>query len=275
LQDIVILMEKKEVLDYGHVILVNINGSDETIVKTARVSYDNGTKIVRSDAGLIDYLIRHQHTSPLEQVSFTFDLQLPIFVARQLIRHRTAKANEISGRYSILDDMFYLPEINRLNSQSTINKQGSSEDVIQEAVICKELIKQTSENAYGAYLTLLECGLSRELARIVLPTNFYTRMIWQSDLNNLLKFIKLRADSHAQYEIQVYANAMLDLIEPSVPYAVSSFKNHYMNSVTFSGDELQAIKNYLVANNVLDSVIEEVSEKLTGGRKNEFINKFN
>jgi thymidylate synthase (FAD) len=268
-------MEKKEVLDYGHVILVNINGSDETIVKTARVSYDNGTKIVRSDAGLIDYLIRHQHTSPLEQVSFTFDLQLPIFVARQLIRHRTAKANEISGRYSILDDMFYLPEINRLNSQSTINKQGSSEDVIQEAVICKELIKQTSENAYGAYLTLLECGLSRELARIVLPTNFYTRMIWQSDLNNLLKFIKLRADSHAQYEIQVYANAMLDLIEPSVPYAVSSFKNHYMNSVTFSGDELQAIKNYLVANNVLDSVIEEVSEKLTGGRKNEFINKFN
>src|ERR1044072_5659040 len=188
------------VLDKGHVRLVDYMGDDSSIVKAARVSYQDGTKSVREDAGLIDYLMRHQHTSPFEMVEFVFDVKLPIFVARQLVRHRTASLNEVSARYSILPEEWYDIETERLQVQSSNNKQGSGSEVIDEAETYKNDLNADAQNSFSLYQELLGNGAAREIARIGLPLSTYTQWIWKCDLHNLLHFLKLRLDTHAQWE---------------------------------------------------------------------------
>lgn len=254
-------------LDKGYVKLVDHMGSDQSIVAAARVSYEKGTKTVRDDASLIDYLIRNYHTSPLEMVEFVFEMKLPLFVARQMVRHRTASLNEVSARYSVLEDEFYIPDTSRMNPQSGTNKQGSENVVLEGAERLVGTIEEVSHNAYKTYEGLLEDGLSRELARMVLPTNIYTKWVWKCDLNNLLKFLTLRADAHAQYEIRVYADAMLELIEPFVPSVIASYKNHFLNKTTFSKDEMDLLMEYLLQLNI------EVPETWSATKKREFLKK--
>jgi thymidylate synthase (FAD) len=231
------------VLDHGLVRLVDVMGSDAAIVQAARVSYGEGTKTVREDARLIDYLVRNQHTTPLEMVVFKFHVRAPLFVARQWLRHRMASVNEVSGRYSVLKDVFYQPEPGRIQGQDPVNRQGSGEalppEVAQEAIAA--LAMQNAE-AYAAYDGLLEAGVARELARLVLPLSLYTEWYWRIDLHNLLRFISLRIDAHAQQEIQVYAQALLDLITPHVPAAVAAWEEHVRGGVRLSRTEALALR---------------------------------
>ncbi|MFQ3621338.1 MAG: FAD-dependent thymidylate synthase, partial [Spirochaetales bacterium] len=194
-----VLDKEFPVLDKGFVRLIDYLGSDERIVQAARVSYGKGTKTFREDRGLIFYLLRNEHTSPFEQVVLTFHIKLPIFVARQWIRHRTARVNEISGRYSILKDEFYLPAKQDIAAQSQENKQGRSEEPFPDELSLKvmEQMAEEQQQAYRKYEELLSLGLARELARIVLPLSLYTEWYWQIDLHNLMRFLKLRLDSHA------------------------------------------------------------------------------
>lgn len=242
-----ILDKEFPVLDKGFIRLVDYLGGDARIVQAARVSYGEGTKTVREDAGLIDYLLRHQHTSPFEQVVLTFHVKLPIFVARQWIRHRTARLNEISGRYSIMKDECYVPSADDVAFQSTDNKQGRSEkrpqaDFIDET---RRLIKAQQETAFAGYNDLISKNIARELARINLPLSTYTEWYWQIDLHNLFHFLRLRCDSHAQKEIRVYADVMLEICRAVAPLATKSFEAHQKNSVTFSQEEMIALKNML------------------------------
>lgn len=232
------------VLDKGFVRLVDYLGGDARIVQAARVSYGAGTKTVREDAALIDYLVRHKHTSPLEQVVLTFHLKMPIFVARQWIRHRTARLNEISGRYSVMKDEFYLPEAREVRRQSLVNKQGRSQDDVpaelQERTL--ELLKAGQENAFAGYQELLDEDVARELARVNLPLSLYTEMYWQVDLHNLFHFLKLRLDAdHAQYEIRVYAEVLADLARAVAPAAYEAFEEHILHARTFSRSELELL----------------------------------
>ena len=232
-------------LDKGFVKLESFEGCDQTIVRSARVSYGDGTKTVREDKALIDYLLRHAHTSPFEQVNFTFNIKLPIFVARQIVRHRTAKLNEISGRYSILKDEFYVPDISRMQTQSKDNKQGSSDTLIDNAENTILTMTQEQETAYDNYESYIESGMAKELARINLPVSTYSQWIWQCDLHNLFHFLRLRLDAHAQYEVRVYAEAKYELIKPIVPFACESFERHILNGRKFSSDEMALMKNML------------------------------
>ena len=189
-----ILDKEFKVLDKGFVRLVDYMGGDARIVQAARVSYGAGTKTVREDAGLIDYLLRNQHTSPFEQVILTFHIKLPIFIARQWVRHRTARMNEISGRYSVMQNEFYLPADEDVAIQSADNKQGRSTEAVSQEFVgnTKELLAKGQEEAYAAYTQLVESGLAREIARINLPLALYTEIYWQCDLHNLMHFLKLR-----------------------------------------------------------------------------------
>ncbi|MFI3257813.1 MAG: FAD-dependent thymidylate synthase, partial [Spirochaetales bacterium] len=242
-----ILDKEFSVLNHGFVRLVDYMGSDERIVQAARVSYGTGTKTVREDAALIDYLLRHQHTSPFEQVIFTFHIKMPIFVARQWIRHRTARVNEISGRYSVMADEFYIPENCDVALQSKDNKQGRSTDAVDASFIedVTNSLKKGQEDSYEAYSELLEKGTARELARINLPLSLYTEMYWQIDLHNLFHFLRLRLDSHAQKEIRDYANVLLDITRKVAPLATSSFENFGQHGVTFSGEETEHLRAVL------------------------------
>ena len=227
------------VLDKGFVRLVDYLGTDARIVQAARVSYGEGTKTVREDAALIDYLLRHKHTSPFEQVILTFHLKMPIFVARQWIRHRTARLNEISGRYSVMKDEFYAPEPSRVQKQSQTNKQGSADEVpmeLQSQVV--RTLQNDQGTAYSHYQDLLEDDVSRELARINLPLSLYTEMYWQIDLNNLFHFLRLRLDSHAQYEIRVYGEVMASMVKAVAPLAYEAFEEHILYGRSFSRGEL-------------------------------------
>ena len=201
------------VLNKGFVRLVDYLGGDARIVQAARVSYQEGTKTVREDSALIDYLVRHKHTSPLEQVVLTFHLKLPIFVARQWLRHRTARLNEISGRYSVMRDEFYLPDEAQVRQQSAANKQGRSDEEVPAELRAKtlELLQTGQQGAYTAYQELLDEDVARELARVNLPLSLYTEMYWQIDLHNLFHFLRLRLDAHAQYEIRVYGEAVAEI----------------------------------------------------------------
>lgn len=234
-----------ECLDKGFCTLVDWIGSDERIVQTARVSYGDGTKTVREDKGLIDYLMRNYHTSPFEAVSFTFHKKMPIFVARQSIRHRTAKINEISGRFSVLKDDFYLPESSRFKKQSISNKQGSSEELMSDPEYYIDNMLTEQDLLYKNYETYLNDGMARELARINLPLSTYTEFYWTMDLHNLFHFLRLRLDAHAQYEIRVYAQAMYDLIKPIVPFACESFERHILNGRKFSEDEMNVLRQFI------------------------------
>jgi thymidylate synthase (FAD) len=239
-----ILDKEYPVLDKGFVRLVDYLGGDARIVQAARVSYGAGTKTVREDAALIDYLLRNEHSSPFEQVVFTFHLKMPIFVARQWTRHRTARMNEISGRYSVLQNECYIPAPEDVARQSADNKQGRESQAVSALAAQKTrmLLKQGQEEAYAAYEELINAGLARELARINLPLSLYTEMYWQIDLRNLFHFLKLRLDAHAQKEIRDYAAALFEIVKKVAPLAASSFENHILNAVRFSGEEMRFIR---------------------------------
>ena len=242
-----ILDREFRVLDKGFVRLVDYLGGDERIVQSARVSYGAGTKTFREDRGLIRYLMRNEHTSPFEQVVLTFHVKLPIFVARQWIRHRTARVNEISGRYSVMTSEFYVPEGENIALQSEDNRQGRKVEAVspemQQAIA--DRLGAEQERAYGSYEELLDEGLARELARINLPLSLYTEMYWQIDLHNLFHFLKLRMDAHAQYEIRAYADAMFDIARRVAPAACEAFTDYVVESVRFSGAEVEALRSAL------------------------------
>lgn len=242
-----ILDREFKVLDKGFVRLVDYLGGDARIVQAARVSYGEGTKSYREDAGLIDYLLRHEHTSPFEQVVLTFHVKLPIFVARQWIRHRTARVNEVSGRYSIMKDEFYVPAPEDLAAQSPDNKQGRSDEPLSTdaAESVRGILAAGQAEAYGGYSRLVESGLAREIARINLPLSLYTEWYWQIDLHNLFRFLALRLDSHAQKEIRLYAGVMLDMAKAVAPAATASFERHLLSGVRFSGPEMAELRRRL------------------------------
>ena len=242
-----ILDKEYPVLDKGFVRLVDYFGGDQRIVQSARVSYGEGTKSVSQDGALIDYLLRHQHTSPFEQVVMTFHVKMPIFVARQWVRHRTGRMNEVSGRYSIMKEEFYVPEADKVSPQSKDNKQGRASEAF-DSETANKIINQLEEgqkSSYENYSELLDAGLAREIARINLPLSLYTEFYWEMDLHNLFHFLKLRLDSHAQYEIRVYAEVMLEMCKKVAPMATESFINHQNNGVNFSGEEMDALRAIL------------------------------
>lgn len=242
-----ILDKEFPVLDKGFVRLVDYFGGDQRIVQSARVSYGEGTKSVSQDGALIDYLLRHQHTSPFEQVVMTFHVKMPIFVARQWVRHRTGRMNEVSGRYSIMKEEFYVPEAEKVAPQSKDNKQGRASEAF-DSETANKIINQLEEgqkSSYENYSELLDAGLAREIARINLPLSLYTEFYWEMDLHNLFHFLKLRLDSHAQYEIRVYAEVMLEMCKKVAPMATESFINHQNNGVNFSGEEMEALRAIL------------------------------
>ncbi len=239
-----ILDKEYPVLDKGFVRLVDYFGGDQRIVQSARVSYGEGTKSVSQDGALIDYLLRHQHTSPFEQVVMTFHVKMPIFVARQWVRHRTGRMNEVSGRYSIMKDEFYVPEADKVAPQSTDNKQGRATEAFDKETAEKIIgqLEAGQKDAYENYSELIDSGLAREIARINLPLSLYTEFYWEMDLHNLFHFLKLRLDSHAQYEIRVYAEVILEMCRKVAPMATESFINHMNHGVNFSGEEMEALR---------------------------------
>jgi thymidylate synthase (FAD) len=258
-----ILYTALPVLDHGFVRVVDYMGDDAAIVQAARVSYGKGTKRVSEDAGLINYLMRHRHTTPFEMCEIKYHVKLPIFVARQWIRHRTANVNEYSARYSILDKEFYIPAPEHLGVQSSANRQGRGAALTgAEAERVLALLKEDSERTYAHYQEMLNereaggaidperQGLARELARMNLTLNFYTQWYWKVDLHNLLHFLSLRADPHAQYEIRVYADAMLETVKRWVPAATNAFEQYRMGAVTISKAGLAVVKRMLAGEKV-------------------------
>ena len=260
-----ILYQPFEVLDHGFVRVVDYMGNDSSVVQSARVSYGAGTKKVNADMALINYLMAHRHTTPFEMCEIKFHIKLPIFVARQWIRHRTASVNEYSARYSIMEDEFYIPKAQHLSAQSKINHQGRDENKVLNEIEQKrvlEILKKDSANAYQNYLEMINQndkgetlnndkeGLARELARMNLPLNCYTQWYWKIDLHNLLHFLNLRADSHAQYEIRVYAEVMLDIVKRWVPFSYQAFMKNNKTGKNFSGPALEIIKKMLKGHQV-------------------------
>lgn len=295
-------------LDQGFIRVIDYMGDDAAIVQAARVSYGKGTRKARGDAGLIDYLMRHKHTSPFEMCELKLHVKMPIFIARQWIRHRTSNLNEYSARYSILDKQYYLPDADYLRdvkadakvktteaktgqqdlfgaapaagpetvaAQSTTNKQGR-EGVLDEddASGVVQLIDRESRRAYNNYIKLLNedaqgqpvdperQGIARELARMILPLNMYTQMYWKTDLHNLMHFIALRAHPHAQYEIRVYAETLLDILRKWVPMSAVSFENHRLNGTSLSGPAMDVIRRRLEG--------EEVTQEDSGLSRREW-----
>ncbi len=261
------LLDKEiRVLDKGFVRLVDYMGGDARIVQAARVSYSRGTKSVRDDGALIDYLMRHQHTSPFEHVVIELHCKLPIFVARQWIRHRTARINEISGRYSVLADEFYLPPASQIRRQSRDNKQGRDPEElppeVQREVL--DLLLQEQQAAYETYQLLLHRGVARELARINLPLSVYTQWYWQMDLHNLFHFLELRLDPHAQWEIREYAKAIARIAQAVAPLAYAAFERHVLNGRRFSSDEVAVLREMVAGreNPLSGAALREFEAKL-------------
>ena len=273
LRDSIINKEIK-CLDKGFIRLVDYMGDDSSIVQAARVSYGKGTKSVTEDKGLIRYLMRHSHTSPFEMVEFKFHVKLPIFVARQWIRHRTANVNEYSGRYSEMKDEFYIPEPEQIRSQSAVNKQGRASEPMprdeSEKIIDK--YEKIQNLLFADYTDLLDTGLARELARINLPLSTYTEWYWKIDLHNLFHFLRLRLDVHAQYEIRVYAEAMAKIVKEIVPLAYGAFEDYVLNKIVFSAIESQVLKK-MIGSNVITDEDELKSYGLSKGEIREFIEK--
>lgn len=236
-----------KVLDHGFVRLVDYLGGDERIVEAARVSYGAGTKTIRQNELLIDYLMAHDHTSPFEHVVLELHCKMPIFVARQWIRHRTARINEISGRYSVMQDEFYLPPEDQVCFQSTGNKQGRDPREVPPELRAKVLqaLQGGQRQAYAAYEELIGDGIARELARINLPLSLYTQWYWQMDLHNLFHFLALRLDEHAQWEIRQYAGAVAGMARAVAPLAYQAFERHILHSTRFSTVEMDALRDLL------------------------------
>lgn len=242
-----LLGKEFKVLNHGFVRLVDYMGGDESIVQAARVSYGKGTKTVSEDRTLIRYLMRHQHTTPFEMVEFKFHVKLPIFVARQWIRHRTANVNEYSGRYSIMPEEFYLPEESAIKYQSKSNKQGRDSDEVPPEIRKRvlEILTSGQKSSFEGYQEMLDYDIARELARINLPLSLYTQWYWKIDLHNLFHFLKLRLDKYAQYEIRCYAEKMAEIVKEVVPIAYEAFEDYVLNAVTFSKNELKILKKFL------------------------------
>src|ERR1700756_2894602 len=258
-----ILYEPLRVLDHGFIRVVDYMGDDAAIVQAARVSYGRGTRKVNEDKGLINYLMRHRHSTPFEMCEIKFHVKLPIFVARQWIRHRTANVNEYSARYSIMDNEFYIPAPAQLAAQSASNRQGRG-NVLEgdEAARVLDLLRDDSQRQYDHYADVLNendageaidparRGLARELARMSLTLNFYTQWYWKIDLHNLMHFLSLRADPHAQYEIRAYAEAMLGVMRRWVPLCHAAFVQHRLQAITLSAGALAVVKRLLAGEKV-------------------------
>ena len=258
-----ILYEAIPALDHGFVRVVDYMGDDTSIVQSARVSYGKGTKQVSTDKGLIKYLMRHWHSTPFEMCEIKYHVKLPIFIARQWIRHRTANVNEYSARYSILDKEFYLPATENLAAQSSSNRQGRGEVLEGEhAREVIEILKKDAEKTYENYETMLnerydgtridenKKGLARELARMNLTLNTYTQWYWKTDLLNLMNFLRLRADSHAQYEIRVYADIMLDSLKKWVPITYEAFMDYRVGGIEVSAKGKLVIQKMIKGENI-------------------------
>ena len=244
-----------EVLDHGFVRVIDYMGDDAAICQAARVSYGKGTKSVQNDEGLIRYLMRHWHSTPFEMCEIKLHVKLPVFVARQWIRHRTANVNEYSARYSIMDREFYIPEPDVLAAQSVINNQGRGEVLTgEEAARVLEYLKGDAARCYDHYQEMIsqdgQQGLARELARMNLPANIYTQWYWKVDLHNLFHFLRLRADSHAQYEIRVYADEICKVVADWVPAAYQAFEDYRMGGATLSGKALDCVRRMLKGESV-------------------------
>ena len=269
------LFETIPVLDHGFVRVIDYMGDDAAVVQAARVSYGRGTRKANEDAGLIRYLMRHRHSTPFEMCEIKYHVKLPIFVARQWIRHRTANVNEYSARYSVLDREFYLPAPEHLAAQSEVNRQGRGA-VLEGADASRvlDLLREDATRTYDHYLDMLNeaedgsprdparAGLARELARMNLTLNTYTQWYWKTDLHNLLHFLSLRADPHAQYEIRVYAEAMLRTVEAWVPVSYAAFRDYRLGAATLSAQMLAVIRRRLAG--------EAVSQADSGLSKREW-----
>ncbi|KAB1082142.1 FAD-dependent thymidylate synthase [Neorhizobium galegae] len=257
-----ILHKRIPVLDHGFIRVVDYMGDDAAVVQAARVSYGRGTKKVSEDRGLIRYLMRHSHTTPFEMAEIKIHVKLPIFVARQWIRHRTASVNEYSARYSILDKEFYVPDAANLAAQSANNRQGREDAPLADNSWVLDLLRDEAERSYGGYNALLNVsedgasldngrvGIARELARMNLSLNFYTQWYWKTNLHNLLNFLRLRSDPHAQYEIRAYAEKLLDITEKWVPLTYDAFKEYKLGAVTLSASAWQVVKNQLAGKSI-------------------------
>ena len=260
-----ILFTPIPVLDHGFIRVIDYMGDDSSIVQAARVSYGKGTKKVNEDAGLIKYLMRHAHSSPTEMCEIKLHIKLPIFIARQWVRHRTASLNEYSGRYSVMDKEFYIPSVENLAPQSTKNHQGRDEQnplSMEESARVLQLLKDDATQCYDHYQEMLnldddgnilddtKTGLARELARMNLNLNYYTQWYWKIDLHNLMHFLALRADAHAQYEIRAYADIMLDILKKWVPLTYAAFEDYKLNSSKLSGKGLNVVKELVKGNKV-------------------------
>ena len=258
-----ILFEALPILDHGFVRVIDYMGDDTSIVQAARVSYGKGTKKVNTDAGLIKYLMRHWHSTPFEMCEIKYHIKLPIFIARQWIRHRTANVNEYSARYSILDKEFYLPSKENLAAQSTNNRQGRGEVITgEQAKEVLDLLKGDAERTYDNYEKMLnerydgsiidkkKSGLARELARMNLTLNTYTQWYWKTDLLNLMNFLRLRADHHAQYEIRAYADIMLDTLKRWVPITYEAFMDYRVGGTEVSSKGKAVIKKLINGDNI-------------------------
>jgi len=251
----------KQYLDKGFIGLVETMGSDQTIEQSARMSYGKGTRQSSETRILLRYLMRHYHTSPFEMAEVRFHLKVPIFVMRQLVRHRTASLNEYSGRYSEMTDEFYIPDRSRLQSQSQTNKQGSG-DVLDGTNANKidETIRWIHEAAYLNYQVCLENGLSRELSRIVLPVSNYTELYWKTDLNNFFKFLRLRLDPHAQWEIRELARIMYDFVKPIFPISCEAFEDYQLNARNFSAKEMEILSRIFSENQFAKEYVDSYDE---------------
>lgn len=250
-------------LDKGFIRLVDAMGGDEAIVQAARVSYGKGTRKISQDRGLIRYLMRHQHTTPFEMVELKFHAKMPIFVARQWVRHRTANINEYSLRYSQARDEFYIPAPEHVHFQSDVNKQGRLESDVPGELTEKVIryFKEISEKSFALYSELNEAGIARELARAVLPVNLYTEWYWKNDLHNIFHFLNLRLDDHAQYEIREYAGAMAALVKEVAPIAFEAFEDYTLSGLAFSNLERIMLSKRLPPR-VMDDILEDVNYKI-------------
>ena len=250
-------------LDKGFVRLVDSMGGDDAIVQAARVSYGKGTNKVSQDRGLIRYLMRHRHTTPFEMVEFKFHCKMPIFVARQWVRHRTASINEYSLRYSEARDEFYYPDPENIQFQSALNKQGRMGEVPAELKQkVQDYFKEISERSFAIYSELNKAGVARELARSVLPVNLYTEWYWKNDLHNLLHFIGLRSDGHAQYEIRVFSDAMAESVKAVAPFAWEAYQDYVVKGMRFSRIEQSLLEKNL-PNRVINDINEDLAYQLT------------
>lgn len=260
------------VLDHGFVRLIDYMGNDAAIVQAARVSYGAGTKKRSEDAALIRYLLRHKHTSPFEMVEVKLHIKAPIFVARQWVRHRTASANEISGRYSILSDEMYLPDDTQISFQSSDNKQGRSATAVPDALRerVRELLLSGQRESYAAYQELIDAEIARELARIALPVSVYTEWYWKMNLHNLFHFLALRTDAHAQFEIRIYAEAICLIVQRLAPVAYQAFIDYARDATQLSAPERAIVARALRGEPLTQTDWERIGKR----ERAEFARKF-